>query len=230
MCLAAGMNDYVSKPIRVAELIRALSKCHEVIQSRLRSRAMPTAVREATIARENGVQGKQEESVLEQASSVEHNTSINGCDRVTNGTVPKPVIEFPLGLANGNQHNSFALSSLASCIDAAKFQDLREMMNQDEALVAVIDRYIEESSMLLSAIDRAVAQGTAKDLQQAAHTLKSSSALLGAIDLSRLCQELETRGSKGFLDGAAALVAQLKTESEKVQTALLQRRHEHSNL
>jgi len=208
MCLAAGMNDYVSKPIRVAELIRALSKGHEVIQSGQLSSAMPTAVlfenpfgeREATIANENGLQGKQENTVREQASSVGHNPSLNGSngsDRVANGAVPKLVVEFPLGLANGNQHNSSDLNSLASCINAAKFQDLREMMNQDEVLVGVIDHYLEESSVLLQAIDRALAQEIAKDLQQAAHTLKSSSALLGAIELAQLCQELETRGSNG---------------------------------
>ena len=31
MCLQAGMDDYISKPIRVQELVRVLSKCKEVI-------------------------------------------------------------------------------------------------------------------------------------------------------------------------------------------------------
>ena len=98
-------------------------------------------------------------------------------------------------------------------------------------MVGVIDRYLEESSMLLEAIDRAVDRGIAKDLQHAAHTLKSSSALLGAIELSGLCQELETRGGKGLLDGTAEIVTQLKTEYDQVQTALLQRRqYIHSTL
>ncbi len=30
MCLAAGMDDYVSKPIRVGELIEALNKCQPI--------------------------------------------------------------------------------------------------------------------------------------------------------------------------------------------------------
>jgi CheY-like chemotaxis protein len=44
MCLAAGMDDYVSKPIRLEELVEALSKSHPLADNR-EAEALPSLIR-----------------------------------------------------------------------------------------------------------------------------------------------------------------------------------------
>jgi HPt (histidine-containing phosphotransfer) domain-containing protein len=104
------------------------------------------------------------------------------------------------------------------------FRELRQMLGEPKFLAEVIDSYLEDAPKLLQAMAAAFAQGKATDLQQAAHTLKSSSALFGATSLSQFCQELEVSGSTGTWIEVAVLMPQVKTEYEKVQTALLQER------
>jgi HPt (histidine-containing phosphotransfer) domain-containing protein len=98
------------------------------------------------------------------------------------------------------------------------------MLGQDQFLAEVIDIYLEDAPKLLEVMKKAVAQGKAISLQEAAHTLKSSSAVFGATSLSHFCQELEVSGSSGTWAKAAALMSQVETEYEKVQTALRQER------
>jgi CheY-like chemotaxis protein len=182
MCLEAGMDDYVSKPIRVEELGRALSKCQP-----------------------------------QQVS-------------------PAPV-EAPLIAPQQSQ------SPPTEVLDATAFQALREMVNQDQILARVIDSYLEDAPKLLQAMHNAlsgtlhavpVAEGETAELHRAAHSLKSTSATLGAIKLSQLCQELEaisltecfTNGSTGTLSVTAEMVSHIETEYEKVKTALLAQRQQ----
>ncbi len=54
----------------------------------------------------------------------------------------------------------------------------------------------------------------------AAHTLKSSSAQVGAVKLSALSKEIESRGRAGSLDGARALLDELLLELESVHEEL----------
>ncbi len=55
-----------------------------------------------------------------------------------------------------------------------------------------------------------------------AHTLKSSSASLGALHLSKLCAELEGSARRGELDGLDARVDAMRAECEIVVAALQQ--------
>ncbi len=51
-------------------------------------------------------------------------------------------------------------------------------------------------------------------VKAAAHTLKSSSAQVGAVRLSALCKELEALGRSGSLGGAAELAEEIAGELE----------------
>jgi HPt (histidine-containing phosphotransfer) domain-containing protein len=84
-------------------------------------------------------------------------------------------------------------------------------------LIAV---FLDDALKLLADLREAVDQGDSEGLERAAHTLKSSSASLGAMTLSALCKELEAMGRAGTLEGTAAKVAQVEVEYERVKAAL----------
>jgi HPt (histidine-containing phosphotransfer) domain-containing protein len=128
-------------------------------------------------------------------------------------------------------------NSSEALIDVAVFQELREMVNDDDILENVIDSYTEETPKLLQAMDTALARlhrvavdnNEAMVLQRSAHTLKSTSATLGATHLAELCGDLEALKPMGNLAEATAMVSQIETEYEKVKAALLQKiRHLNS--
>ena len=170
-CLKAGMDDYISKPIRIEELSQALSKCQP--QEGIRDWAL----------------GIREEGKTQQTKQ--------------STVVPEP-------------------SLLTTGIDAKVLQSFREMINENtDAIVAeMIDCYLEDAPKLVNRIAIAIAQGDAKQLRLAAHTLKSSSLTLGATTLSNLCKELEATSCTGHTEGGVGKVPQLKAEYEKVKVAL----------
>jgi two-component system, sensor histidine kinase and response regulator len=106
-------------------------------------------------------------------------------------------------------------------IDRATLESLLETVGGDaDFLGEMIDAYFEDTPQLLEAMRRALATASPVELRRAAHSLKSNSTNFGALALAGLCKDLEERGSSGALDGAAALVAQVEAEYERVKLAL----------
>lgn len=107
-------------------------------------------------------------------------------------------------------------------IDPKALQELRDFLGEtaSETLAEVINSYLNDAPKLLEAIRAAISGRDAVALQQSAHTLKSSSATLGAASLSQICQELEVMGRAGTVAGGAVKVAQLQIEYESVKSAL----------
>lgn len=90
----------------------------------------------------------------------------------------------------------------------------------DDILKKVIALYLDSSLKLMTEIREAAAGTNADALYRAAHTLKSSSAYLGALTFSGMCKELEMMGRGKALEGVAARLAALDQEYARVRDAL----------
>lgn len=108
-------------------------------------------------------------------------------------------------------------------ISETEFQSLVEMVGADmpEVLIDLLDTYLEESAGLVSAIRDGQNAGDLNLMLRPAHSLKSSSASIGAMRLSKLCADLESylRGGLQDLD-VPRQVEQVENEFERVKVAL----------
>jgi PAS domain S-box-containing protein len=120
ICLASGMDDYLSKPIHNSELVRVLAECPSVTPS------------------------------------------------------------SPMNLASINMST---LLEAASDIGGG----------DPEFLIELIDSYLDNSQSLLQELYTSFALKDFEVMLLTAHTLKSSSSVIGAEDLAALCRELETK-------------------------------------
>jgi CheY-like chemotaxis protein/HPt (histidine-containing phosphotransfer) domain-containing protein len=156
LCLTAGMDDYISKPIRTEDLIRALE------------RSVPAA----RLPRETA--------------------------RVS---APEPA---PRILDRG------VLTRLQA-----------DLGGNDTAIVdELIDLFLADTPQLLVEMQKALADGATNVVQRAAHTLKSSSAGLGAHALATHCSALEQLAHDGRLDGANDYLEQIGMSFCQVQQVL----------
>jgi signal transduction histidine kinase/DNA-binding response OmpR family regulator/HPt (histidine-containing phosphotransfer) domain-containing protein len=120
----------------------------------------------------------------------------------------------------------------SSAIDASAFSEMRMFKgpNGEARLRRIIAQFATEAPVLSQAIREAYAEGNRNAVWRAAHTLKSSSAMLGATQLSGRCATIEVVArDKGLelvrqdveaLDGdLAAAIAGLETYMEQVVVA-----------
>jgi signal transduction histidine kinase/DNA-binding response OmpR family regulator len=82
----------------------------------------------------------------------------------------------------------------------------------DRLLSRLIALYRDDSSQLLADIDNGLKAGDAEAVARAAHTLKSSSANLGATNVAAIARQIETSARGGDIAGLAGSVTNLKAQ------------------
>lgn len=84
----------------------------------------------------------------------------------------------------------------------------------------LIQSYLHEAPIALARVKSAIDRGNPADLAAAAHSLKSSSAMLGATGVSSLAVDLEKIGRSGTLTGASEKYATMTRLFPRVEQEL----------
>jgi signal transduction histidine kinase/CheY-like chemotaxis protein/HPt (histidine-containing phosphotransfer) domain-containing protein len=173
-CLAAGMDDFLSKPFSLQQL-------QEILKRWLRERV------------KLGEAGSGCPFVSPAALSRDDN------DRAGNGT-----------------------AETSRVIEAEALASIRALQRPGapDLVRKVIDKYLDASSRLVATLRQAVSEGDARAVEQAAHSLKSSSANVGAVRLAAQCKDLELGAKAHQLGRAHDQLQELETAYQAVRSAL----------
>lgn len=105
---------------------------------------------------------------------------------------------------------------------AATVEQLRDLDPDGDFFDRLVTAYLIKSPNDLSQLRDAIACKDSESVRMAAHSLKGSSANLGAMTLFSLCNELEMAGSHADLSEARHLFEAIQAEYARVRTALIE--------
>jgi HPt (histidine-containing phosphotransfer) domain-containing protein len=107
-------------------------------------------------------------------------------------------------------------------LDPAAMQNLLDITGGDAAFVdELVDTYLADGEQQLAAMREALATGDEGAMLRPAHSLKSSSANVGATVLAELCRAIEQDARAGSVPDAPARLETAATEFAAVREALL---------
>ena len=107
---------------------------------------------------------------------------------------------------------------LPPVLDGGVLGELREVLGPEVDRIVTV--YLEDAPRLIAQLERAVASNDPIALRVAAHTLKSSSANVGATTLSEAARDLEHGARDGTLANPGSAVARIVGEFAQVRAAL----------
>ena len=110
-------------------------------------------------------------------------------------------------------------------IDAATLANLLDATGGDQEFVdELVDTYLAEGDRLIGDLVTAAESGAVSDLVLPAHSLKSSSQNVGALELGELCRRLEEEARSGAVADLVNRAEEIRRAFAEARGALLEER------
>lgn len=121
-----------------------------------------------------------------------------------------------------------AQSASQTTIDKGALQQIADLDPEQngELLNSIIDSYIDNAASLMRDLREAVSGQDIEGATRAAHSLKSSSANVGATKLASVCAETESLGRSQNMSGVAGLIDNVANEFDIATTELVKHKME----
>lgn len=244
MCLDAGMDAYITKPVRIHELRDVLSRCQPMEEPEIEEttppipvlQSQPVSLNEPTqthfpqsqespqpVAVLVGSAASQPVQGAEPIPQLEENLSVT--IPPSSSIPPSPETQAPHSSQETTvimEQSTMAETSMdPSIIDPAALESFRQLAGEHASLLIadLLNTYLEDAPGRVEKMHQAVKDADPDGLSDAAHALKSASANLGAKQLASLCSEAEALGRSGSTEGSADIVSQISQAYETVRIA-----------
>jgi CheY-like chemotaxis protein/HPt (histidine-containing phosphotransfer) domain-containing protein len=202
-CYESGMDDYLSKPVKQADLLAILEKWYhpatEVVNSGL-----------AEVLKEKfDAQSHSQTPALQGIDLASVDVNVGG----------EPVIED--AVADVVEPDVVKVSA-GVVLNQKPIDTIRGLQRpgKDCLLAKVIGVYFDRTPEMIEEMQAAVRKSDVSAVKAGAHSLKSSSAYLGADGLSQKCKNIELAAGENDMPAIAVLVNEIEAEYSLVAEAL----------
>ncbi|MGD9911645.1 Hpt domain-containing protein, partial [Methanothrix sp.] len=115
-----------------------------------------------------------------------------------------------------------AIENVKGALDPSALSKLRELQEAGEPdVVAELGEiFLSNAPSRIASMHEALKRNDPDTLHRAAHSMKSASANIGALRLSRICAEIEELVREARLDGVDEMLSALDEEFERVRREL----------
>ena len=109
-------------------------------------------------------------------------------------------------------------------LDLSTIENLKSLGNEGDTpfINTIVELYFQESERLINEITENSKQNSFHQLQMNAHTLKGSSANIGAVAFSAICKEIEFCCRDNVTDNISELIAKAEECFLQTKAALLE--------